>query len=470
MAHVDLASVAYDLPDGGCLLHDVSFRIGDGAKVALLGANGAGKTTLLRLVAGELEPTDGAIARSGEIGVMRQFVAREEPGRSVREFLGALAPAAVARAAATLAAAERALGDAADERASIAYADALATYGTAGGWEAEVRWDVACRAALGVPFEQLATRELATLSGGEQKRLALESLLRGPAELLLLDEPDNYLDVAGKRWLEQELAATPKTVLFVSHDRELVARVAQRIVTVEAGTAWTHGSSFASYHEARRDRIARFEELRRRWDDEHRRLRQLVQTLRQQAALSDVMASRYRAAQTRLRKFEAAGPPPEPPREQRIAMRLPGARTGDRVLTCDGLELDGLTEPFDLELFYGERVAVVGANGTGKSHLLRLLAGEPVDHHGAWRLGARVVPGHFAQLHDRRDLAGRTPLEILTARGLDRTAAMGTLSRYRLARQAERPYEVLSGGQQARVQILLLESGGATLLLLDEPT
>ena len=125
------------------------------------------------------------------------------------------------------------------------------------------------------------------------------------------------------------------------------------------------------------------------------------------------MASRYAAAQTRLRKFEEAGPPPEPPRKQDIRMRLRGGRTGTRAVTCKRLELTGLMSPFDLEVFYGERVAVLGSNGSGKSHFLRLLAGQHVAHSGTWKLGARVVPGFFAQTHAHPELEGRTLTGIL---------------------------------------------------------
>jgi len=159
------------------------------------------------------------------------------------------------------------------------------------------------------------------------------------------------------------------------------------------------------------------------------------------------------------------------PKEQRVRMRLAGGRTGVRAVTCSGLALTGLTEPFDLEVFFGERVAVLGGNGSGKSHFLRLLAGEAVAHEGSARLGARVVPGHFVQTHHRPDLAGRTLLEILWADcALDPHAAARALSRYELAPAREQRFETLSGGQQARLQILLLELSGATLLLLDEPT
>ncbi|WP_229900856.1 ATP-binding cassette domain-containing protein, partial [Streptomyces capoamus] len=228
---------------------------------------------------------------------------------------------------------------------------------------------------------------------------------------------------------------------------------------------------FGTFHEARQERFARFEELRRRWDEKHAQLKKLVRDLQQYAARSDDMASRYQAARTRLRKFEEAGPPPEPPRKQEIRMRLHGGRTGVRAVTCAELELTGLMKPFSLEIFYGERVAVLGSNGSGKSHFLRLLAGEDVAHTGTVKLGARVVPGHFAQTHAHPELIGRTLVDILwTEHARDRGAAMSALRRYELDRQGDQAFDRLSGGQQARFQILLLELQGTTALLLDEPT
>jgi ATPase subunit of ABC transporter with duplicated ATPase domains len=156
-------------------------------------------------------------------------------------------------------------------------------------------------------------------------------------------------------------------------------------------------------------------------------------------------------------------------------MRLGGDRTGKQAIVCEALELAGLTDRFDAEVRFGERVGVIGRNGTGKSHFLRLLAGEDVDHAGTWRLGSRVVPGYFSQVHERPDIVGRTLLERLASPpsrqpGLGRGPAMAALRRYELHEAAAQPFETLSGGQQARFQILLLELSGATLLLLDEPT
>jgi ATPase subunit of ABC transporter with duplicated ATPase domains len=478
------------------IFEGVSFQLNEGEKVALVGANGAGKTTLLRLVAGDIDPHEGSIGRSGGLGVMRQFVGSVRDDSSVRDLLVSVAPPAVRSAAAALESAELAMMEHDDEKTQMRYAQAISDWADAGGYDAEVLWDTCTVAALGIPFEKAQWREVRTLSGGEQKRVVLEALLRGPDDVLMLDEPDNYLDVPGKQWLEQAMRESPKTVLYVSHDRELLARTATRVVTVELGaggnTTWTHGGGFATYHEARIERFTRLEELRRRWDEEHAKIKALVLMYKQKAAYNDGMASRYQAAVTRLRMFEEAGPPQAIPLQQDVTMRLRGARTGKRAVVCEQLELTGLMKPFDLEVWYGDRVAVLGSNGSGKSHFLRLLARggsdpdaehrpvedlviPPVAHTGRARLGARVRPGWFAQTHEHPELIGRTLLDILWRgdehrEGMGREPASRALDRYELAHAAEQRFETLSGGQQARLQILLLELSGATMLLLDEPT
>ncbi|GAB1824302.1 ABC-F family ATP-binding cassette domain-containing protein [Herbidospora sp. RD11066] len=475
MGHLEASHIEYYLPDGRLLLDDVSFRLGEGAVAAMVGANGAGKTTLLRMLSGELQPHGGTITSSGGVGVMPQFVGSVRDERTVRDLLVSVAPPRIQEAAAAVDDAEHRVMTVDDEPAQMAYAQALSDWAAIQGYEVETVWDICTMAACGMPYDKAQYRSVRTLSGGEQKRLVLESLLRGPDSVLLLDEPDNYLDVPGKRWLEEQLTATRKTVLFISHDRELLARAAQRIVAVEpapsGSSAWVHGGGFGTFHEAREARFARFEELRRRWDEKHAQLKRLVVDMQQYASRSEEMASRYQAAKTRLRKFQEAGPPPEPPRKQEIRMRLRGGRTGVCALVCKDLELSRLMKPFSLEVFYGERVAVLGSNGSGKSHFLRLLAGEDVAHTGTWKLGARVNPGHFAQTHAHPELVGRTLTGILwDEHAKDRGAAMSALRRYGLDRQGDQAFEKLSGGQQARFQILLLELAGTTALLLDEPT
>ncbi|SFS08221.1 ATPase components of ABC transporters with duplicated ATPase domains [Agrococcus baldri] len=498
MPHLHIDQVAFALPDGEPLLDDVSFHVTAGTTTALIGENGAGKTTLLRIVRGELPALSGVVHRDGALGVMDQLVGVGQPGLTVAGLLGSVAPARIRTVLQQLEQAEDAAIERDDEASHIGYATAIAEYAEAGGYDEEVRFDECTVAALGIPFERARHRSVDSLSGGEQKRLVLEYLLRSEHEVLVLDEPDNYLDVPAKRWLEDALRSTRKAVLLVSHDRALLAAAADRIVTLERGaagsTAWVHGGGFGDYRRAREARFERLDELRRRWDEEHAKLRRLVEAMKAKASANDGFASRYQAARTRLRRFEDAGAPEARPPDQHVTMRLRGSRTGKRSVVAERLELTGLMQPFDAELWLGDRVAVLGSNGSGKSHFLRLLARggsdpdptlghvsepgsrlEPVPHTGVARLGARVVPGLFAQRHEHPEHVGRTLLELLARgdgdrQGMGREAASSALDRYGLVRQAQQRFEELSGGQQARLQILLLELSGATLLLLDEPT
>jgi ATPase subunit of ABC transporter with duplicated ATPase domains len=475
---IAISKLAWQLPGGGELFRDVSFRVGDGDRVAIVGANGAGKSTVLKLITGDLSASEGTISIDGQIGVMHQLVGTaDHPASTVRELLLSLAPARLRDAAARLDAAERRLSE-----SPMDYADALAAWGDAGGYDLEVTWNECVTRAFGESFAEVHDRPLRTLSGGEQKRLALETLLRSEFDILVLDEPDNFLDVPAKRWLERQLNETRKTVLFISHDRELLAATAGKIVTIDAWGAWTHGGSFATYAEAKEREHDKRDRDRALYDDERQRLEDYVKLMRERAKISEAFAPKLKAAETKLRHFVDKHDRPPDVRDQQIDVRLRGARTGKRAVICEALEIEGLTDPFDVELWYGERVAVLGGNGVGKSHFLRLLdqvsradgadldPRDRVAHRGVCRLGAGVVPGLFHQTHEHPEWYGRTLVEVLYGHDVVLGPAMSMLRRYELHGCAEQPFETLSGGQQARFQILLLELSGATLLLLDEPT
>ena len=470
MAVIELQNLSYAIPGGRMLFKDVSFRVGDGQHVALVGANGTGKTTLLRLILGEEKASDGFIHVDGRLGAMRQFIGTFGESTTVKDFLVRLAPPRVTAAAEELAKAEAIVAKPHGNQAQMRYAEALGMWGEVGGYEFEVLWDTCCSAALGQGIDAVGGRLLTTLSGGEQKRLALESLFRSDADLLLLDEPDNFLDIPGKRWLEDTLNACKKTILYVSHDRALLAQTSHKVVTLEGHGAWTHPGSFETYQQARGSRVAKIEDERKRYQMEHRRLVEMMKEFKRRAALNDKFATKARSVEKRIDRFEQTNAPRERPEEQDIKMKFKGSRTGKIALRFREFEIPGLISPFDNEVYYGERVAVLGPNGTGKSHLLKLLGGQEIRHEGEWKLGARVVPSLFSQLHDRPDLKSDAIVEVLRKKGMELSAVMAALRRYELDKSAQTAFPVLSGGQQARFQLLLIEVEKPTLLLLDEPT
>ncbi len=496
MGHLQISDINYSLADGRVLLRDISLKVSAGQVVALVGPNGTGKTTLTRLATGDIDTQAGSVAVTGSMGVMRQFIGSIRDESTVADLVLSLSSPQLRGIAERLTKAEARMYDTGAEKDQMAYADAVIAWGDAGGYELETLWDVCTVAALGIPFEQARERPITTLSGGEQKRLALEALLRGDDEVLILDEPDNYLDVPGKRWLEDQLVASRKAILLVSHDRELLNRAADRIATLErnsnGNTLWVHVGGWSTYRAARETRIAQMAEDLRRWGEEHAMLKAYVLTMRERTKQSPDLAATYNAAKTKLRKFEEAGKPEPVPLPQSVSMKLAGGRTAKRAATITDLELTGLMKPFDCEIWFSDRVALLGANGSGKSHFLRLLAAggsdpddehrpagdvapEPVAHTGKVKLGSRVRPGWFAQTHAHPEWLGMTLLDLLHRgddhrAGLARSGAESVLDRYGLGACSEQTFDSLSGGQQARFQVLLLELAGATMLLLDEPT
>jgi ATPase subunit of ABC transporter with duplicated ATPase domains len=470
MGFLELSDVAYALPGGWTLFEGVSFKVPEGEHAALVGANGIGKSTLLRLIGGLETATAGAVRVDGRVGLMRQFIGSDRQPTTVRDFLLAYAEPRVAEAAARVTKAERWMVDHPGEDAQLRYAEALAHWGEAGGYEAEVVFDRCTTAAFGQGYPECAERRIETLSGGERKRLALEVIFRSPFDVILLDEPDNTLDIEGKRWLEDTVNASAKTILMVSHDRTVLDRSATRVITLEGKAAWTHAGPYATYGEARDARLGRLDEVHRRFSEERRRLTEMVKEMRRKSAYNDNWASKARNAEHRLERFEADQTPPAKPEVQNVRMRIAGGRTGKIALRTRRLAIADIVRPFDAEVGFGDRIGVIGPNGTGKTHFLRLLAGQDVAHAGEWKLGARVEPALFAQLHERPDIAGLPILEVLRKKGLTMTEAMAALRRYEIDQVSGNPFELLSGGQQARFQILLMEIDSPTMLLLDEPT
>ena len=321
-------------------------------------------------------------------------------------------------------------------------------------------------------FAELGDRPAVTLSGGERKRLVLDVLFASDADVLLLDEPDNFLDVPAKLALERQVRSSKKTVLMISHDREVLSGAVGSIVTLEGNGAWTHGGPYATYPRARDQRQRRLGDAVKRWRDEERRLYRLMKTFKERARYSSDWAKKADAAETRWRRWRDGGPPPLPVCDVPITVRMRGGDSARRVLDLRALGIDGLVLPFSEEVYFGERVGVIGPNGSGKSELTRVLARARDPDDGELVIGPRVSTGFFTQLQSRGDLVGRVAIDVVLdrVRGGGVQTAMGALARYGLAEAARRPYDVLSGGEKARLEVLVLELEGHNLLLLDEPT
>ncbi|MEY3748207.1 MAG: hypothetical protein RLZZ449_101 [Actinomycetota bacterium] len=468
MSSIVVSELEYGPPGADQLFFDVSFKVSPGEHAALVGANGVGKSTILRILTGEIEADGGEFAIGGSMLYMTQDVGMSRPNDTLREMLIEVAPKALRDAGRALVAAERALASGDDD--GMGYATALSDWGDLGGYELETRWQASAQRSVKTPVDDFSTRLVSELSGGERKRLVLDLLLTSGADVLLLDEPDNYLDIPTRQWLEEQLRECSSTILMVSHDRTLLERCSTKIIAIEGSGCWVHGGSYATYPEAREKRQELLGDHLKRWQEEERRLFHHMKIMKQRAAQNFKNATKANAAETRWEKFVAAGPPPPPVADQQIYVRLRGADAARRVARLEGVSIDGLFDPFTEEIYHGERIGLIGPNGTGKTHLLKVLSGEREPETGSIAFGPRTSVGVFTQVNNRPDFLGRECLDIVCDRISEEERAMKTLARYGLRNNARQKFETLSGGQKARLEILRLEIEGHNVLLLDEPT
>jgi ATPase subunit of ABC transporter with duplicated ATPase domains len=468
VSSIVVSQLEYAPPGSDSLFFDVGFGVAPGEHAALVGANGVGKSTILRILSGELEADEGEFALGGSVLTMTQDVGMSRPTDTLRDMLIEVAPKALRDAGRTMVVAERAMYAGGSD--GMDYAEALTHWGDLGGYELETQWAAAARRSVKTPVVDFHTRLVSELSGGERKRLVLDLLLTSGADILLLDEPDNYLDIPTRVWLEEQIKACKSTILMVSHDRTLLERVATKIIVIEGSGAWVHGGSYTTFPDARSRRQELLGDAVKRWNDEERRLFQHMKIMKQRAAQNFKNATKANAAETRWEKFVAIGPPPPPVPDQNIYLNLRGADSARRVIQMLGVSMGDLFLPFSDEVHFGERVGLIGPNGTGKSHLLGALAGTMKHDHGTIGFGPRTSVGTFTQINDRPDFRGKQCIEIVRDRVFDDEKSMKALARYGLAGNARQESDTLSGGQKARLEILCLELEGHNVLLLDEPT
>ena len=455
------------------LFEGVTLHLAPGRRVALVGSNGTGKTTLLEIMAGLIEPDAGTVtkARDARIGYLPQDL-REVSAGTVRDHVIA-GTGHRAQLARTLEELERGLG-----RGSIATDDVLARYGEVqaqfeqlGGYalEAEV-----AKVLAGLGFsEGDSAKPVTELSGGWRMRAALARLLVSEPDILLLDEPTNHLDVDSMAWLERRLAAWPGSLLFVSHDRDFIDAVADRIVELASGAVIAYEGGFAEFVVARTERLQRIEAAAAHQAREVARVERFVERFRYQATKARQVQSRVKT----LEKLERIEVPsrselaarfdfPAPPRSGRVVAALEEASVG--YPDSDGPVVTGAT----LTVERGQTVALVGPNGAGKTTLLKLILGELPPTSGTVRIGANVKVAAYSQ-HEADELdVTRRAIEVFSA-GIDpgrRNLRTVLVSFGFRGDAADRPVAELSGGERTRLALARMMVEPMNLLVLDEPT
>ncbi len=458
------------------LLDDVTLHLPAGRRVALVGGNGAGKTTLLEILAGSLEPDAGTVTkpRDARIGYLRQDLADISEGTVAEQAIaGAGRLAELAR---TLSNLERRLADGGDNGHDpgglvARYGAAQSQFEQLGGYALEAR---VAKVLAGLGFDPAeADRPVAELSGGWRMRVALGRLLVAEPDILLLDEPTNHLDVDSVAWLERHLAAWPGALLFVSHDRDFIDAVADRIVELAAGSALSYEGGFAEFVVAREERLQRIEAAAARQAREVARIERFVERFRYKATKARQVQSRVKTLE-KLARIEAPSRQelaarfsfPDPPRSSRVVVELQHATVG----YPDG---DGpVVTDASLAVERGQTVALVGPNGAGKSTLLKLMLGELEPASGTLERGSNVKVAAFHQHQaDQLDRSKRV-IEVFSA-GIDagRRNLRSVLGAFGFrGDDADRRVAELSGGERTRLVLARLMVEPANLLVLDEPT
>ncbi len=464
---------------GNQIFSDVTFELKDGDRIALAGANGSGKSTLFRLLAKEIRPQAGDVIHRGglTVGHLAQHDALD-PARTPYELVGSVSadPETLERELATLEARlAEPLDD--DEMAEVleAYNQVLTRLDD--GSDRDPGAVIAeLLTGLRLP-ERLWRRPAGQLSGGEKKLVAIARFLCLQPDVLLLDEPDNHLDVEAKAWLEGYLADYRGVVGLITHDRYMIDRVANEIVELEHGLVKSYPGNYSAYRQLKQSRLEREAQLRELQEREFRKLKYSAEQLTQWARQNPKFASRAENQRRKVAEERARlDSTPAPVLARRtIDVEFAADRGGSMVLRAEELakayETHVVLEPFDLVIQHGERVGLIGPNGAGKTTFFRLAQQLEAPTSGTLRLGASIKLGYFAQELESLDRS-RSPIELVRRiKPLDEQQALGYLTGYLFDRDdAMRPAGELSGGEQSRLQIALLTLSGANFLLLDEPT
>ena len=461
------------------IFENLNWEIQTGQKIGLIGANGAGKSSLFKMIEGEYAPElGGAITRARQVssGYLSQS---PELDPSLTALDAALAGnPRVAQVHAELECVENSLGlpevygdDRCLQQALEAQHKLVEEYHALGGdsYPARVR-DLLT--GLGLAPGEL-DKPLSVLSGGQKKLVGLARLLLVRPDVLLLDEPDNHLDLPGKMFLEKLIREYEGTVVLISHDRYLLDAAVTHIAELEDGKLTLFSGNYTEFVLDKEERLARQEELYQIQKRGLARMEMALKRYKVWVQFSDKFASRIHAMEARLARVDRIDKPMLD--RKRMDMRLSGWRGSNKVL-----ELAGVSKSFgarrifaDLNetIWHGERVGLIGANGAGKSVLLRMILGGEQPDAGEIKIGPSISIGHYAQEHETLDF-DQTVLDAVRYAGeMSESRATAFLLHYLFTyKQVSQKIGELSGGERSRLQLALVVLSGANFLLLDEPT
>jgi ATP-binding cassette subfamily F protein 3 len=470
---IQLSSLSKSFGDR-VLLDAVKWQIDDRERVGLCGPNGAGKTTLLKMLAGLDEPDGGQVVKpSGlTIGYLPQD-GLHHSGRTLREEAG-LAFRTLLDMRAEIASLEDRLGDEAvpeSEHAEMLsrYSELQEEFRRREGYSIDLKITTVLRGLGFLPGDMDKPSE--TFSGGWQMRIALAKLLLGRPGLLLLDEPTNHLDLDARNWLEEYLSGYPHAVILVSHDRFFLDAVVTRITEIGLRKLTDYTGNYSAYLREREARMERLRQQKRDQDEEVARMEAFINRFRYQA-------TKAAQVQSRIKMLDKVVPIEIPPERKRVRFNFPScAKSGRTVLDLQGVsKAYGAQRVFDgikLLIERGDRIALIGPNGVGKSTLMRMLSGVEAPDSGTRTEGHQVVMQYFAQDEAARldptrtvyqTLAGDAPIHMVPS---IRNILGGFLFS---GDDVDKPVRVLSGGERTRLAVARMLLRPSNTLLLDEPT
>ena len=457
------------------LFRDVTFRLLPGRRIALVGGNGVGKTTLMEIVVGLQDADSGDIHRPKDlrVGYLPQELDESRSGTVLDEVLaGADHIRSLGDELESLLHAVANTEGAEHDRVLARYGEAQSRFEQLGGYSLEAD---ARRILAGLGFGDIdADRPFAELSGGWQMRAALARLMLARPDVLVLDEPTNHLDTDSIAWLEAQLASYEGAILFVSHDRDFIDAVAERVVEIAGGVANEYVGGFAEFVVQREERLAAASAAAARQQREIDRVERFVERFRYKA-------TKARQVQSRIKTLEKPDRLSVPDHRQIVAkFAFPEPRRSSRVV----VELDNIAVGYDdspvlrgvnLVVERGDKIALVGPNGAGKSTLLKLLLGELAPLEGTCTIGSNVDIAYFAQHQvDALDLAKTVAQEFTSGVGSEqpRNRNMRTvLGSFGFPGDAaDRRVGALSGGERTRLALAICMANPVNLLVLDEPT